>query len=155
MVTDDDQAFARLGAELADVAASAVSRWLERLVAVIPEEHRTDAVVDAVATAQSAIETDVVEPLRALLALDLDDQRSNPLAVLRGLAPIGTTVLDAAGALPADRDRDAVRLHPDDRYDLVPGSFADVDPALHEPGLRWGAAKAHLHLQRRRAAGQR
>ena len=26
----------------------------------------------------------------------------------------------------------------------------DVDPSLHEPGLAWGAAKAHTHLARRR-----
>ena len=31
----------------------------------------------------------------------------------------------------------------------------DLDPALHEPGLRWGAAKAHVVLARRRAEGRR
>ena len=46
-------------------------------------------------------------------------------------------------------------MFPDDLYDLTPGSFRDLDPALHEPGLEWGAAKAHVHLARRRAAGQR
>jgi hypothetical protein len=40
-------------------------------------------------------------------------------------------------------------------YDLTPASFADVDPALHEPGLVWGAAKAHVHLARRRREGRR
>ena len=38
------------------------------------------------------------------------------------------------------------RNFPDDVYDLSPATFADVDPALHEPGLVWGAAKAHVHL---------
>ena len=33
--------------------------------------------------------------------------------------------------------------------------FADVDPTLHEPGLRWGASKAHVVLLRRRAEGRR
>ncbi len=38
----------------------------------------------------------------------------------------------------------------------APGpSFADLDPALHEPGLVWGAAKAHVFLRHRREAGQR
>ncbi len=46
-------------------------------------------------------------------------------------------------------------MFPDDDYDLTPASFGDLDPALHEPGLVWGAAKAHVFLARRRAAGQR
>jgi hypothetical protein len=50
------------------------------------------------------------------------------------------------------RDEFSVRSFPDDAYDLSPASFADVDPALHEPGLAWGAAKAYVHLARRRAA---
>jgi hypothetical protein len=48
-----------------------------------------------------------------------------------------------------------MRSFPDDVYDLTPASFADVDPALHEPGLVWGAAKAHVHLARRRRQGKR
>ena len=53
------------------------------------------------------------------------------------------------------RDEVAVRQFPDDVYDLVPASFAEVDPELHEPGLVWGAAKAHVHLARRRSEGAR
>ena len=53
------------------------------------------------------------------------------------------------------RDAHAERLFPDDDYDLSPGAFADVDPALHEPGLVWGAAKAHVIMARRRAEGRR
>jgi putative CocE/NonD family hydrolase len=48
-----------------------------------------------------------------------------------------------------------VHSFPDDAYDLGPASFADIDPSLHEPGLMWGAAKAHVHLARRRAEGLR
>ena len=53
------------------------------------------------------------------------------------------------------RGRKRERAFPDDVYDLAPASFADVDPALHEPGLVWGAAKAHVHLARRRRDGRR
>jgi hypothetical protein len=48
------------------------------------------------------------------------------------------------------RDEFQIRNFPDDDYDLTPAAFADVDPAHHEPGLVWGAAKAHVHLARRR-----
>jgi hypothetical protein len=40
-------------------------------------------------------------------------------------------------------------------YDLSPAAFADLDPSLREPGLTWGAAKAHVHLARRRREGLR
>jgi hypothetical protein len=49
------------------------------------------------------------------------------------------------------RDEFDERAFPEDLYALTPASFADVDPALHEPGLMWGAAKAHAHLVRRRS----
>ena len=44
---------------------------------------------------------------------------------------------------------------PDDDYGLTPATWADIDPALHERGLVWGAAKAHVVLSRRRAEGRR
>ena len=63
-----------------------------------------------------------------------------------------TQVLDAEGVAPVARDPFAQRQTPDDAYDLTPASFADIDPGLAEPGLVWGAAKAHVHLARRRRA---
>ena len=56
----------------------------------------------------------------------------------------------AAGVPEASRDREAVRFQPEDVYDLAPASFADLAPELHELGISWGAAKAHVHLRRRR-----
>jgi hypothetical protein len=98
----------------------------------------------------------VVGPeLRALLARDIDEQRTNPLAVVRRAVVYPTAVLRAAGVPAVVRDADAEARFPDDAYDLVPAAFADLDPALHEPGLVWGAAKAHVHLARRRAEGRR
>ena len=69
--------------------------------------------------------------------------------------PHATDVLASAGARPVARDEFSARHFPDDVYDLTPASFADVDPALHEPGLVWGAAKAHVHLTRRCREGRR
>src|SRR5918998_1467217 len=66
-----------------------------------------------------------------------------------------TAVLRAAGARPVPRDEFSERSFPDYVYDLSPATFADVDPSLHEPGLLWGAAKAHVHLARRRREGRR
>jgi hypothetical protein len=83
-----------------------------------------------------------------LVALDIDDQRSTPLTLLRAAVRYPTEVLQAAGVPPVERDPIQIRLLPDDLYDLSPASFADVDPALREPGLMWGAAKALAHRRR-------
>jgi len=68
--------------------------------------------------------------------------------LLRAAVRYPTAVLRAAGVPPVARDDQQVHLFPDDDYDLAPANFADVDPALAEPGLVWGAAKAYVHLQR-------
>jgi hypothetical protein len=64
-------------------------------------------------------------------------------------------VLRAAGAPEPARDPFAAEAFPDDAYDLSPATWADVDPALHERGIVWGAAKAHVVLARRRREGKR
>ncbi|CAB5001187.1 MAG: hypothetical protein F2876_08170 [Actinobacteria bacterium] len=109
----------------------------------------------AVARVSGAALAEVMPTVRALLFADVDQQRMNPLALLRASVRFPTTVLDELGASPPDRDEFARRNFPEDRYGLTPASFADVDPTLHEPGLVWGAAKAHVVLQRRRAEGLR
>jgi len=109
-----------------------------------------DVVVGSVVAA-----SDVGPRIHALLALDIDEQRVNPLALVREAVRYPTEVLRAAEVRPVHRDEFAARQFPDDDYDLTPTSFGEIDPDLHEPGLVWGAAKAHVHLSRRRAAGQR
>jgi len=71
---------------------------------------------------------------------------------VRSAVVFPTEVLRAAGVPPVDRDEAARTMFPDDDYDLTPASFAELDPALTEVGIVWGAAKAHVHLARRRAA---
>jgi hypothetical protein len=61
-----------------------------------------------------------------------------------------TEVLRAAGVPPVQRDSFVEQAFPDDIYDLAPASFADLDPALQEAGLSWGAAKAFDHKRRHR-----
>lgn len=108
-------------------------------------------VLERAASAGQRARAEVVAELRELLATDVDAQRSNPLAVIRRAVAYPTAVLLEAGVPPVDRDADAERLFPDDLYDLSPAAFADLDPAVHEPGLVWGAAKAHVILRRRRS----
>ena len=156
---EDLEALARYAAVLDDGVRASLPGWVERSVErvhVAQLQRRPPAEVRAAATeAGRAAADDVGGRVHALLALDIDEQRSNPLALIRQAVPYPTEVLRAAGVPPVARDEFAARQFPDDVYDLAPTSFAEVDPELHEPGLVWGAAKAHVHLSRRRAQGQR
>ena len=155
----DAAALARYAGALADALVGALPGWVERSVAERYRQWRGDAPPGAVVAAGRAAATaavaDVEGPLRELLAQDPDEQRANPLAIVRRAVTRPTEVLRAAGVPPVARDGQAEQLFPEDTYDLTPGSFADIDPAVHEPGLVWGAAKAHVVLARRRAEGRR
>jgi len=143
---------------LADAAERAIPGWIERSVERVLgdagreiDERLRGLVIDAAAAARR----EGASRLRELLETDVDEQHTNPLAVLRALVRFPTEVLQAAGVPPVERDEFARRSFPDDVYDLSPASFADIDPELHEPGLVWGAAKAHVVLARRRREGRR
>jgi hypothetical protein len=106
------------------------------------------AVHEAAREAGRRAAAEVGAQVRALLDADVDDQRTTPLALLRSAVRYPTDVLRAAGVPPVDRDPVQARLFPGDLYDLAPATFADVDPALAEPGMVWGAAKALAHRRR-------
>lgn len=153
---DDEATLARYAAELADAIDAALPGWVSRSVRRVAEAQGVplsdvDAAADAVRSAGEAARADGGARVRALLAEDVDRQAGSPLAVLRSLVRYPTEVLRSLGARPVPRDEFQVRAFPDDVYDLSPASFADVDPALHDPGMTWGAAKAYVHLARRRA----
>src|SRR5437763_7180631 len=144
-------------AALADAVEAALPGWVERSVRRVLTAYRgyADAeVMESAARAGGQAVAEVGPELRALLATDVDEQHSTPLTLLRAAVRYPTAVLRDAGVPPVARDEQQARLFPDDDYDLAPANFADVDPALAEPGLAWGGAKAYVHLQRhKRVAG--
>lgn len=151
----DEANLALYAAILADAVAVALGPWVVRCV----EQVATTAGIDLDDAARTRIqqaawlaEQQVVPSVRALLATDIDAQHESPLELVRSAVRYPTEVLRALGVPPVARD-DFARAHfPDDDYGRSPVSWAEVDPSLAEPALLWGAAKAHLHLQRRRAA---
>lgn len=154
----DEARFAEISTALADAVEEAVPGWIERLVLVrvaqwrdgdVPEGVRADA-----AAAGAAAVDDVMPRLRGLLETDVDAQRTSPLAVLRSATRHAHRVLVGLRMPPVVRDDFAQRSFPDDDYDLVPATWSDVDPSLHEIGITWGAAKAYVHKARRRDDGQ-
>ncbi len=139
-------------AALADAIEDVLPGWVERSVAAVLVVAGVD--VDAAVRADAAdagrrAAHEVGAGVRALLALDIDEQPSTPLTLLRAAVRYPTEVLRRAGVAPVgERDDVRVRLFPDDVYDLSPAAFADVDARLTEPGLVWGASKAYEHLRR-------
>ncbi|MGI8983217.1 MAG: hypothetical protein ACR2HM_01575 [Acidimicrobiales bacterium] len=137
---------------LAEAVEVALPGWVERSVRRImaawsgeaPAAHVMDAARDAGGRAAAEVGAD----LRALLEADIDEQWTTPLSLLRAAVRYPTEILAGAGVPPVERDSFQERLAPGDLYDLSPASFADVDPALAEPGMVWGAAKALAHRRR-------
>lgn len=155
----DAAALAGYAAALADAVDATLAGWVERaVVARWSAWHGAPAPAEVEARAQAAGErarAELIPELRALLDTDVDAQRANPLAIVRRAVPHATAVLRDAGVPPVERDARAEHLFPDDAYDLTPATFGDLDPSVHEPGLVWGAAKAHVLLARRRRTTER
>jgi len=155
MAEGDDAVLAEYSGLLADAVEAALPGWVERCV--VERAAGAGLVVDheLLAAAQAAGERARQETgaqVRTLLATDLDEQRTTPLALLRAATRHPTEVLRSAGVPPVVRDDFDVRAFPADVYALSPASFADVDPSLAELGMVWGAAKAHIHRSRHRPA---
>ena len=133
---------------MADAIVAALPGWVERSVTDRLPVPADPATLDAAQEAGRRAAQDVGAQIRDLLALDIDEQRTTPLSLLRDAVRYPTEVLRAAGVPPVDRDPIQARLLPGDLYDLSPARFADVDPSLAEPGMVWGAAKALAHRRR-------
>ena len=157
-VVDGERALEEHGRALAWAISGALPGWVERSVRRRLEDAGREAEPEVVAAASDAGEraaAEVGEAVRRLLEQDVDRQATTPLSLVRGAVRYPTAVLREAGVPPVDRDEAQEALFPNDPYDLSPASLADVDPALAEPGLVWGAAKAFAHLQRHRKSEDR
>jgi hypothetical protein len=147
---DPDEALAELGAHLADRVIAAVPAWVARCVDTrLPRAGpERDEVMARAGAAGRRAQQEVAANLQALLAADVDAQRSTPLAVVRQAVSYPTEVLRAAQVPPVPRDPFVSERFPDDPYGLTPASLAAVDPELGEPAIAWGAAKAMAHRRR-------
>jgi len=149
----DDEALAAHAEALASAVEQAIPGWVARCVAERADQWRPglgSELADSAATAGRACASHIGARVRALLQLDVDAQPTGPLAILRDAVSYPTEVLGAAGVPGVVRDDFAERAFPGDVYDLAPASFADIDASLLDPGLVWGAARAHVVLARRR-----
>jgi len=148
---DSSPAMRPYACALADGIDAALPAWVEasvlRLMTDWAGKVPPEVAADAAAAARRAHD-EVMPRLRALLAADIDEQQSTPLAIVRSAVAFATEVLAGAGVPLVQRDDFAVRAFPRDDYNLAPATFADLDPSLAETALEWGAAKAFEHKQR-------
>jgi len=139
---------------LLEAVIAAIPSWVERVVGdryrQWAERPAPPVVLDEAGRAGLKAAAAIEPRLRELLTTDVDAQRTNPLAIVRSAVRFPTAVLQAADVPPVERDAPAVAMFPDDLYDLSPATFSDLGGSVHEPGIVWGAAKAHVILRRRR-----
>ena len=150
VASDDEAAIVAYAAELIAAIEVALGPWVMAAVAHRHPRPLPPEVEEAAAIAAEEAVVDVGRRVKELLLLDIDDQWTNPLAIVRTATAYPTAILAEAGVPPVPRDASDIRINPDDLYALAPATFGDLGDGVHEPGLVWGAAKAHLHLSRRR-----
>jgi len=149
-LADDERQLAAYADELQLAVVDAIPGWVHRLIT--ERAAAGGVVVDVAAANVAAVATsDLVAPrLRRVLDADVDDGAGSPLAAVRSAVGPITAVLELAGAAKPPRDEFVAKAFPEDPYDVGPAAFSDIDASLHDPGLIWGAARAHVHLRRRR-----
>lgn len=108
--------------QLAEHAEALLAGLLEHLG---PWAERTATAAGLPPPAPEVLDSTIGQ-LTQLLRADIDDQWTGPLELIRQILP----------DLPEQ---------------LRPAAFADIHASLHEPGLAWGAAKAHVHIHRHRS----
>jgi hypothetical protein len=128
---------------------SALPQWLSQRLAQIAGEQELP--IDDVIRHTSEL---VSKQLAALLGTDVDEQRENPLHVLRSCMSVATHALATAGVPQAQRDEFEQRAMPNDVYAIGPLTWRDLSEDVHEAGITWGAWKAATVLTRRRAEGK-
>lgn len=155
----DAEAIARFGAALAEAVRLALPDWVAQAVHYQCQQNNmvvadNGELVDRISEAGRHASEDIGSRLADLLQLDIDEQWTNPLSIIRSAVRYPSEILASLDCPPSSRDDYSIRANPHDVYDLTPASFADLGPEVKDLGIAWGAAKAHIHLQRRKREGQ-
>lgn len=107
-----------------------------------------------IATTAAAMVEEVRASLGDLLSRDPEEQRANPLQVLRARAGLVTGCLGRLGARPVPRDEFDRSTLPDDVFGVGPLTWRDLGEEVHEAGITWGAWKAAVVMSRHRGEGE-
>lgn len=141
---DPDELLAVAASQLVEAVDAAIEGWAQRCLLTRAPQLRDEAVA-----ASRACRSEVRAALTALVESDIDEQRATPLQIVRLSAGRLARVLADAGIAPPPPAASLSGVGADDAYALGPASWADLGDEVNEAGLRWGAAKAMVHLRRR------
>ena len=142
--------------DLHQAAVAATPEWVQGCIAQVTVRQGIAWPDDADVWVESAVERAVAfvdTQLGDLLGTDIDQQRTTPLSIFRDAVRFPVEVLHQIGAEPAHRGDMSRWAFPNDPFGITPGNLADVGATVSTAGVMWGAAKAGLHLSRRRAEG--
>ena len=145
---DDSDRDTAIPDALVDAVSRAVGPWIRARVNAVTAGNVPVQMLDALAERSTQY---AVARLRELFAADVDEQRANPLHVLRTVAADVTAQLRAAGVPPVSRDAVETEAFPDDVYGFGPFTWRDLSEEVHDAGITWGAWKAAVIISRRRA----
>lgn len=153
-VEQAEEVYRTAARDLLDALDDTIRGWIVRsLDSRLPGDWsraRRDALRGDIADVAEQIHAAVMPRLRDLLTTDVARQSAGPLGLLRSCVGPANRLLDELGVGRPERDPVTASMFPDDPHDLGPANFDDVDPRLHDVGLVWGAAKAHVVLTRHR-----
>lgn len=143
-------------AELLEAIVRALPTWVDTTVrrtvgeATGVDDATLRAAIDG---ATVAMVDGVRSALGDLFAHDPEEQRVNPLQVLRAEARVVTGCLRRLGAGPVARDEFERTSLPDDVFGVGPLAWRDLGEEVHDAGITWGAWKAAIIMARHRTEG--
>jgi len=135
----------------------AVPSWVARRMLEIASHGGVSAGADFMEAIESVSRETVQQlsgDLLALLATDVDQQRFNPLQVIREANVFANESLARLGVPVPRRDEFDAQVMLHDHYAIGPLTWKDLSEDVHDAGITWGAWKAATVLTRRRAEGK-
>jgi hypothetical protein len=135
----------------------AVPSWVARRMLEIASHGGVSAGADFMEAIESVSKLTMQQisgDLLALLTTDVDQQRFNPLQVIREANVFANQSLAMLGVPVPPRDEFDTKVMPHDSYAVGPLTWKDLSEEVHDAGISWGAWKAATVLTRRRAEGK-
>ena len=136
---------------LYDAVMSSVYQWILGRMQLLTETSGPQEILQSAAQKVSDL---VGVELFQLLSTDVDQQRMNPLHILRACTAPATAALKSLGVPEVARDQFDQSVMPNDSYALGPLTWRDLGEEVHDAGINWGAYKAAVVITRRRDEGK-
>ena len=138
-------------AALFNAVAGAYAAWLTRCIVERGSDSIDRQQIEEVVRGSARA---ALDDLSAFLATDVDEQKTNPLHILRQSTRLANELLATTGAVPPHRDEFEISAMPHDVFSIGPLTWRDLSEDVHDAGITWGAWKAATVLSRRRTEGK-